>query len=439
MILAHGLGEGAELPLPEWQLAWLVAFAVASVFVVLGAYGERPRLDAWARGRRLVPVAPSTVRVVLVVTRTLGVVWWGFILSTAWWGNENGFLNITGTWFSIGLWVALPLLSVVVGDVWRLVDPFRGLADAGAWVRARLTASPMSDPGAGRGSGAVAVGAIASFVWFVLAYHAADAPRSIAVYLTGYTAMMLLGAARNGRGWVTTADGFGTFFSVLATMGIIAHDRESDSLRLRPPIAGLARLPTRATIVGLLVVVGGATAFDGFTGGSVWADLAGDRIGWSRTLVASAGLVVAVTAFAAVYAVAMAAVAALVREPRRPVTVFHGALLVPVVASYLIGHYVGRLVHDGQAVIIHISDPYGRGADWFGTVDYSIDWELVSPSTLAWIQTAVLTLGGVAAVLVAHDRALVRHDPHRVVRAEYVLLLLVVAYAAAGVGLLLGG
>ena len=118
---------------------------------------------------------------------------------------------------------------------------------------------------------------------------------------------------------------------------------------------------------------------------------------------------------------------------------FHGALLVPVVASYLIGHYLGRLVHDGQAVIIHISDPYGRGADWFGTVDYSINWELVSPSTLAWIQTAVLTLGGVAAVLVAHDRALVRHDPHRVVRAEYVLLLLVVGYAAAGVGLLLGG
>lgn len=439
MILAHGLGGGAELPLPEWQLAWLVAFAVASVFVVLGAYWERPRLAAMAAGTRLFAVGARSRRAVLGVTRTFGVAWWGFMLSTGWRGNENGFLNITGTWLYIGLWVVVPVVSVLVGDVWRLIDPFRGLADAGAWVWARRAGREMSAPERGRGNGGVAVAAIASFVWFALAYHAADAPRSIAVYLSAYTVVMVVGAARFGRGWVATADGFGALFSALAGMGILVHDATTGSLRVRPPVSGLVQVPARAATVGVLAVVGGATAFDGFTGGSVWADLAGDRIGWSRTFLASAGLVASVVVFATAYLLAMAAAAAVVREPRRALASWHAPLLVPVVGAYLISHYVGRLLHDGQAFIIQISDPYGRGADWFGTVDHSIDWGLVPPSTLAWVQVAALTLGGAAAVLVAHDRTLARHDAAEGVRTEYVLLVLVVGYVAAGVGLLLGG
>ena len=439
MILAHGLGEGAELPLPEWQLAWLVAFAVASVFVVLGAYWDTPRLERLASGRRLFGVEPVGALPVLPITRTIGVAWWLLILTTAWRGNENGFLNITGTWLHIVVWVGVPLLSVLFGDVWRAFDPLRGMADGAAWVNSLRRTGRAPGPTERAAPGWPAVVAIGSFVWFALAYHAADAPRSIAVYLTAYTAVMLTGAARWGRAWLDRADGFAALFSAFGAVGVLFHDRASSSLRIRPPLAGLARWPATVASAALLVVVGGATAFDGFTGGSVWADLAGDRIGWSRTFVASAGLLAGIALFGAVYLVATAAVAAVVGEARRPVGEYHAPVLVPVAASYLLAHYAGRLVHDGQAFIIHVSDPYGRGADWFGTVDYSIDWDLLAPSTLAWVQVALLTLGGVAAVLVANDRALARHDPARVVRAEYVLLVLVVAYAAAGVGLLLGG
>lgn len=436
MILAHGIGGRVDLPLPAWQMAWAAAFAVASSFVVLGAFWERPHLAAWSRGRMLLRDGLVT-RVVVAIARAVGLAWFGLILYAAWRGNENGFVNIAGTWLFIWFWVGFQLVSVVIGDVWRLFNPFFTVADTAAWVRARLTGTEMSAPDHGEGDNWPAVVAIFSFLWFELAYHSNDSPRSIGLYLTLYSATMLGGAAVYGRGWVRSADGFGVLFSTLSAMAPLYHDDVDGGLRLRPPLTGLAGLPVVAGTVPFILTVLGSTTFDGFTAGSIWLDIADDRIGWSATLVNTVGLVFIILVVGLAYRLAVMAMAAITGERDLDLFDAFGPSLVPIAAAYAIAHYFSLLVLEGQAIFIQISDPFGRGEDWFGTVDYSIDWTAISPSTIAWTQTVAIAVGHMLAVVAAHDRAVERYEHRLAVRSQYPMLGVMIAYTVAGLLILL--
>ena len=88
-----------------------------------------------------------------------------------------------------------------------------------------------------------------------------------------------------------------------------------------------------------------------------------------------------------------------------------GPTLVPIAAAYAVAHYFSLLVLEGQRMIIRISDPAGRGWDLFGTVDYAIDWTLVSTDTIAWVQTLAIAVGHVMGVAAAHDVAISRLRP----------------------------
>jgi hypothetical protein len=103
-----------------------------------------------------------------------------------------------------------------------------------------------------------------------------------------------------------------------------------------------------------------------------------------------------------------------------------------------VAHYFSLLVLDGQRMFIQISDPLGRGWDLFGTKDYEINWVLVSPSTIAWVQTLAIAVGHVLAVAAAHDRAISRYHHHVAVRSQYPMLGVMIAYTVAGLFLLLG-
>lgn len=434
---AHGIGGRTDLPLPAWQLAWAAGFAVASSFVALGAFWEQPRLAAAADGRRLVALVTPPARTLEFVLKAAGLFLFGVILYAAWDGNTNPAVNIAADGFLIWFWVGLQLVSAVVGDVWRAFNPFTTLADSAAWVRARVTQTEMSAVEHGQRTLWPAVAAIFAYLWYELAYHSTSSPRSIAVFLTTYTVAMLAGAARYGRGWVRTADGFAVLFTKLAAMAPLHRD-EAGTLRLRPPLAGLAAVPTSAATVTFVLVVLGSTTFDGFTRSSLWFDIAGDRIGWDRTLVSTLGLVTIAGLVALAYLLAIAVMAWVTDDDPNDLFVVFGPSLVPIAAAYAVAHYFSLLVLEGQRLFIQVSDPFGRGWDLFGTKDYTIDWALVGPETVAWVQTLAIAVGHVLAVAAAHDRAISRYDHDTAVRSQYPMLAVMIGYTVVGLLLLLG-
>ncbi len=433
---AHGVGGRIDLPLPAWQLAWAAGFAVASSFVVLGMFWNSPRLTRAAHGSALPAPIQRAGRVVLPVTRVVGLALFGVLLYAAWRGNVNGAANITPVAVFITFWVGLQIVSSVLGDVWSGFNPFHTLADAGAWVRARVTGTPMSAIDHGAGNQWWAVAAIFSFLWLELCYHSSDAPRSIGLWLTLYTVAMMTGSAVFGRGWVRDADGFGVLFTKIAA--IAPFHREQGTWRARSPLAGLATLPTRPGTVPFVLVVLGSTSFDGFTRSSIWLEVGSNRTGWELTVVNTFGILFVIGVVALVYRGAIRAMARITGDEERELSDAFGPSLVPIAVAYAVAHYFSFLVLEGQTIFIHMSDPFGRGWDLFGTVDYRVDYTWVATETIAWIQTLAIATGHVLGIAAAHDRAIERYDRALAVRSQYPMLAAMITYTVAGLFLLLG-
>jgi len=113
--------------------------------------------------------------------------------------------------------------------------------------------------------------------------------------------------------------------------------------------------------------------------------------------------------------------------------------LVPIALGYAIAHYFSVFVLDGgQDFLSRLSDPIDRGWDLFGTVDWSVNFTLVSAVTIAWVQAGGIVIGHVAGVLAAHDRSLEVCDTKAAVRSQYPLVAIMVIYTVGALVLLLG-
>jgi hypothetical protein len=110
---------------------------------------------------------------------------------------------------------------------------------------------------------------------------------------------------------------------------------------------------------------------------------------------------------------------------------------VPIGAVYAIAHYLSYLIYEGQGIKYLASDPFGQGWDIFGTADAAIDFSLISDNGLWWIYFAVVVLGHIAALALAHDRALAAYGRIRdAVRSQYWMLLIMVGFTLLALWLL---
>ena len=83
------------------------------------------------------------------------------------------------------------------------------------------------------------------------------------------------------------------------------------------------------------------------------------------------------------------------------------------------------------------SDPLGDGSDLLGGADRSIDYSVVSATAIWYVQVLALVAGHVAALVLAHDRALVVYGTARAAtRSQIVMLVVMVAFTILGLWLL---
>jgi hypothetical protein len=111
--------------------------------------------------------------------------------------------------------------------------------------------------------------------------------------------------------------------------------------------------------------------------------------------------------------------------------------LIPIAAAYLVAHYFSLLAYNGQMLWSLINDPLGEGSDLFGGADAGIDYSVVSATGIWWVQISALVVGHVAALVLAHDRALTVYGSARAAtRSQIVMLLVMVGFTLLGLWLL---
>ncbi|HEX2302791.1 MAG TPA: hypothetical protein VHH57_04120 [Gaiella sp.] len=420
-------------------------------FVLLGALWKRPVLAAHELGRR---VQAGLSRIVLgplrIVVQLLSVALFALVWAAALFGDTDPFRNLAPTWVYVVFWLGVPVLSVLLGNVWRALSPWRALADGFVWVRERGggEARPLAEypERLGRWPGAVAIFA---FVALELAYSDPASPRALAFAIALYTYVALFGMAAFGRDtWVRTGEGFAVLFGLLARLAPL-HVVDG-SIRLRWPFTGLAGAERVPGTVAFVAVMLGSVLFDGYSRTTRWQDLMADleapyivdRPGLGELLVTLAslgGLLVAVALVALAYEGACALARTTVGAPRSLVPDFLRSLL-PIAFVYVVAHYVTLFLTQGQFAVPLLSDPLGRGWDLLGTADVVPDLTVISPNTTWYVQVGALVAGHVAGLAVAHDRAVtIFADPRDALRSQYAMLALMVLYTVGGLWVLSRG
>src|SRR5262249_49386391 len=111
--------------------------------------------------------------------------------------------------------------------------------------------------------------------------------------------------------------------------------------------------------------------------------------------------------------------------------------LVPIAIGYHLAHYLTFLLIQGQRIIPLASDPFGFGWDLFGTAGYRVDIAILG-ARFAWFAAVIaILLGHVAAVYLAHLKAMQTFGARSAaLRSQVPLTALMVVYTFVSLSIL---
>jgi hypothetical protein len=450
--LAHGIGGVRDPVIPLWLFYYAASLTLILSFVALGVLWRRPLLEGRDGGRPLASVWERLLlwvgwRIILgaLSVGLLVVIWLAALV-----GEPDAGDNLAPTFVWVVFWVGLVPLVVVFGNLWSVLSPWRAAADAVAWAwgKAGQTWEPAAAYPQRLGRWPAAA-LLLAFVTLELAYPRAAEPRTLALAIVVYSWITWAGMLLYGRRtWIEHGEAFHVYFGLLSLISPFSV-QEGDDRRVvvvRPPLAGLTTRQEVPGTVAFVAVMLGSVAFDGLSRATWWQNRLYDLearyiVDSPRTadLVATGfnllGLVAAVTAVALMFLVAVRAAQAVSGSRERLVNVFV-ASLIPIALAYAVAHYFTLLVNQGQFAIPLASDPFGRGWDLFGTSNFTPSL-FNSPDAIWYTQVAVLVVGHVFGLALAHDRAVAIWGSARTaVRTQYAMLALMVLYTCTGLWLL---
>lgn len=260
---AHGLVGRADLPLPAELFGAAAAIVLALSFAALAAGWTRPRLQ---EPRRLpLERVPAAVEAAL---GALGVLAFAAVVYAGLAGTGIPTENLAPTAVYVIFWVGIPVVSILLGDVFRLVSPWRAVARAGGGLVKRLGGDGLGDPlpypeRLGR---LPAAAGLFVFAAVELCWRDGNDPATLAVLALAYFAMQIVGMSVYGvEPWSRNGDAFGVYFRFFGSLSPLA----------RPPLSGASAVDARPRgTVALLAVGIGSTTFDGAKEGPLFGDLA---------------------------------------------------------------------------------------------------------------------------------------------------------------------
>jgi len=434
-VLAHGVGTRADLPIPLWLALFGSAFAVLASFAALGLLWTSSRLHGATAGRPVpaglqrVLDSPALRLLAQEVTLAVSLV----VVAVALVGPATIADNLAPWALYVTFWVGLVPASLLLGPVWRVLNPLRALHQLlAALARLDPVAGVRDLPG--RLGYWPAAAALAVFTWLELVYPERAEPRTVGVFLVCYAAVQLGAALRYGARWFERGDGFEVYSTLLGRLAPLGR-RVDGRIVVRNPLQGADTVEAAPGLVAVVCVLVGSTLYDGLTRAAAFQDLVGGEE--PGVLAGTAALALCVGAVAGLYlaATARSAAAAGTQPGGHAARLAHSVL--PIAAGYAIAHYFSLLVFDGQRTLALAADPFGLGWNLLGTADRQLDYTLVSTTTISVIQVAAILVGHLMGVVLAHDRAVRLLPREKAVASQYPVLGLMVLLTVTGIGLLL--
>lgn len=452
-VLAHTTPGFGNLGLSLW-------FVMYGLVVILGLTFLAAR--AQAASIELPPADPAEVTATTMtsprhrfgrwgpmaaLTQAAGVAMFVVLAAAALAGDPALGSNPAPLTVDVAFFLGVPVLSVVLGDIWSPLSPFTGLAT----VLDRLRRRPTTEATPTEGDWWVPALLLLSFEAWSLAVVDGTLPRHIGAWLIAYAVVMVAGALLGGREWCRRNDPFGMAFSVFASLAPVVI--EGGRCAWRRPLRRLAEITATRRTAAVLAVLAGSIAYDHASNTNWWqAHLSNHLDQFLLSVINVTALVWCVVLLAVAWSAASRLTAS--RSARAAsddggepsdqpdpsgaaLTVELSPALVPFTVGLFIAYALPRLLVGMQNVVILASDPFGRGWNLFGTLDLAYNAQPLSPSAIGWAQIALVTVGVMATVAVLQQRLVRRFGTGRR-PASGPLLVFVLVVTLGGVRLVLG-
>jgi hypothetical protein len=470
---------------------------VLASFVVMAGFGARaarsgdyPRVDLlrWAPARALAhPVTLSAVRL-------LSVGLFALVIAAGLLGNPDPARNALPATVWVFWWVGLAYLCALVGDAWRLLNPWNSIfAGAERLVRRIHPAARLSFrlPYPEWLGAWPAVLLFFGFAWMELVWRQGHVPAALARAVLIYSAITWLGMVVFGREpWLRGGETFSVIFSLfarfaptevrVATPSICAsctsdacrhgnadcvncyecygearpHEREWN---LRPFAVGLIpQHPVPPSMMAFVLVALATVTFDGLKETTLrplvldavfylpgartfmpWlARASGDIVSGVLTILMVVFVVLVMVSYlllARLIARAGGAPSSSGAEAAR----WFVLTLMPISLAYHLAHYLSYFLIYAQSAIPLSSDPFGLGWNLLGTAGYKIDIGIVDARFAWYTAVAAIVLGHVVAVYLAHATAARAYaDARAALRSQYPMVAAMIGYTALSLWIL---
>jgi hypothetical protein len=448
--VAHGFGQRYDLPIPLSFYIWGAGATVALSFVGFALFlrGEHNLLNAhveWRPKRRLAGALVAAIRALSVGLLLL-------VIVAGLFGNQDPVRNLAPVMIWVLAWVGLSFLSLLLGDVWALLNPWNAafsFAERG-WRRIRAGAMPVLVRYPDRLGVWPAFLLFVLFAWMELVWSGKNVPAELAAALLVYSVLTFSGMLLFGREqWLACGEVFTLVFGTFARFGPLAQASQNRGVRVRLPAAGLLEdHPRTFSMVALVIALLATVTFDGLLETPLWSRVDFAVLDWASEpwveatlglredqavrLVRTLALGGCVLVFLAAYALVcrLTAAVSVDRKVNTALVLRSFVLtLVPIALAYHVAHYFSLFFIGGQYVIPLLSDPLGRGWNLFGTAAYQVDIGFVTPRLQWSVAVVAVVLGHVIAVYLSHVTALrVFADRWVALKSQVPMVLLMVGY-----------
>ena len=459
---AHSFATPYVLPVPFWMYVYgcvatlVVSFAVFTYF--LSAPIPAPTVHTLELGAT--SVARTAARWALRLLRAGAVASLVLVIVAGLVGTGNPGRNINMILFWIVFLLGFTYVTLIVGDLYALINPWKVIIQWLERLGADLSTPRLTYPQ--RIGYWPALWFYMILIWIEL--FVLPSPFVLSLVLVTYGLITIAGVVLLGKDmWFERCDCFSVFFRLVATLAPVEYQHSSNDqtprIRIRPPCVGVMNeRPEHISLVLFVLFMLSSTTYDAIYRTMLWVGLYwrpllallqplwGTDLAKAQSMLADGyivyqrgGLLLSPALYFALYLLALwvARMASTSRVKLQTLAMDFAYSLIPIAFAYNFTHYYPMLVAECRDVMRFVNDPLGLGWTVLNRVSLDVETPPLEMAVVWHIQVAVILIGHVVSVYVAH-RIAIRTFPTRrqVTISQLPLLLLMVAYTATGLWIL---
>ena len=393
-IFHHGIGSVGDLPIPFETVLNVSAWVIILTFVFLKISWKKSVL---------------VQKEVIVEQRQpwLGKMFGVFILSLlvlpGLISNEEAKTSITPLIIWVFLWIGVPVLGLVFGDIYSKFNPLS------------IIPSPEKKPSTVWFAAALFLG----LTWFELVWRKPGNPTHIGIV---FILLMLITTG--------TRIIFGKASIEVDPLHLLHHLYAKLRFTLSKPIyknmlENIANLSNFKGMEYFILLMIGTVTYDGLRGTTFWYNLFGSStLDITFSTFAFFGINIVIIGsyrFACWFALKVSGE----KQDLNNISLLFGHTMLPIAFAYHVTHYLSLLLYESQTILYRLNDPYGIGWNLFGIDEVTINYFL-TPVALWGIQVFVTLAGHMLSVVLAHDLAIKLFGHQQSDKTQYIFLLITV-------------